>query len=220
MTSTNSTDPQSRLCTAVGAVNCSNRVSVDSSPCAFGQLPLNNLSALNDPFFAQLPAGYNTGLIRQFLPRISSAVVRDRIDESDFPSNCSDSYTPSFFANYSGTAPRMDTNLTEVRTPWYLIACMLEDTRMRPTSQLRLRLDFSEQLYLNLSAQPDLARDDAPDEWSGLFRITMNTTSGYFELPNYMNAGLPGPLLSEAPKDQCGQDCILQGTWADADAGL
>lgn len=207
MTSTSSTDPQSRLWSSPGAVNCTNMTASDNGACAFGQVALSNISALEDPFVAQLPAGYNTGLVRQFLPRINSSVSRERIDETQFPTNCS--HDSIFFANWSTTAPD-----TQIGPSWHLIACMPGEPKSQPITVPSQRYDFSEELYLNLSARNPPVTDAVPvEDLSGLFKVTLRTTSGYFELPNYMNGKRPGPLFSDDPSKHCGRDCILQGDY-------
>lgn len=209
MTSTSSTDPQSRLWSSPGAVNCTNSTASDDGACVFGQVALSNMTALEDPFVAQLPAGYNTGLVRQFLPRINSSVSRERIDETQFPTNCS--YDSTFFANWSTTVLTGWENGTQSGPSWHLIACMPGEQASRPLIPEGQRHDFLEELYLNLSAWNPPSTNPVPAEgWSGLFKVTLSTTSGYFELPNYMNGKRPGPLLSDDPSSHCGRDCFLQ----------
>ncbi|KAK5721864.1 hypothetical protein LTR15_006457 [Elasticomyces elasticus] len=199
MVSTVSTDPQSRLWSASGATNCTGSRSVSNGACAFGQISLSNMKALDDAFVAQLPAGYNTGLIRQFLPRINSSVTRERITEAEFADDCG--YQSTFFANYSTAVLTGYYNGSRSGPSWHLIACMTGESQ-RLISQTRSRQDLREQLYLNLSAyNPPMSTHGAPEHWSGLFRITLDTTSGYFELPNYKRSGLPGPLFPTAPAD-------------------
>ncbi len=90
----------------------------------------------------------------------------------------------------------MPTNVTE--SPW------------KPT---RDRQDFSEELYIKitLSDCPADVIDSIPQSPS-FYRITVNTTAGYFELPNYMNGGVAGPLLDQDPIYKCGIDCFTEGT--------
>lgn len=38
--------------------------------------------------------------------------------------------------------------------------------------------------------------------------MTVNTTAGYFELPNYLNGKVAGFLLKEDPNTMCGDDCF------------
>ena len=211
LTSTASTDPQAHLWSNTGALNCSNITSPGSAACTFGQVSLGNMSQVEDPFLAQLPAGYSTGIVSQFLPRINSSVTRDRISELDFPANCETS-DGSFYANYSTSVLTGWENGTRVGLDWSLIACMPSNQKVSPWTYSRQRQDFTESLYLNLSAWNSPTTDsEAPDQWSGYFRITVNTTAGYFELPNLMNGELPGPLLDDDPNNHCGRDCIAQG---------
>ncbi|TKA29668.1 hypothetical protein B0A49_13865, partial [Cryomyces minteri] len=57
------------------------------------------MSTMIDPFFAQLPYGYNTGLIRQFIPRINSTAKYEVISAVDYPTGC-DKIPGSFFVDY------------------------------------------------------------------------------------------------------------------------
>ncbi|KAF8809808.1 hypothetical protein BYT27DRAFT_7187068 [Phlegmacium glaucopus] len=208
LTYTSSTDVQSCLWTG-SAIKCSN--DTQSGPCALGGITLANMSLLPQPFLAQLPSGYNTGLVRQFLPRINSSATREMITEADFPKNC-DTLPGSFYVNYANTY------LDDFGGPlslvlsygWHLIACMPANQQDSPWKLVRTRQDFSEELYLNLSVMdmPLPVRDGA----TGLFKITVNTTVGFFELPNYMNGQLPGPLLDDDPSHYCDsdRDCIHQ----------
>lgn len=209
MTSTSITDPHSRLWTPSGSLNCTIASVSGDNTCTLGQVSFNNISALEDPFVAQLPAGFSTGLVRQFLPRLNSSIAREKISESAFPSNCS--YDSTFFANYSTSVLTSWDNGTQSRPSWHLMACNPGAQSSRPLKPPRQRHDFSEELYLNLSAwDPPNSESQPPSQWSGLYKITLDTTSGYFELPNYMNNKRPGPLLTGDPSDSCGQDCITQ----------
>lgn len=211
VTSTTSTDPQVRLWTAAGALNCTNSTAQTSNACASGQISLRNMSLLQDPFVAQLPAGYNTGLVRQFMPRINSTVYRERIAPDEFPPDCGNLHN-SFYVNYSDIVMTGFDGGKPVGISWSLVACMPSDQRQSPWRNTQERQDFSEILFLNLSAyapNPTPTTVD-PDLWSGYFKLTMNTTAGYFELPNYMNDQIPGPLLDDAPVSQCGIDCLQQ----------
>jgi hypothetical protein len=215
LTSVSRSDPQVRLWSSSGAVNCTDGISPGHRACVFGQVSLTNMAALDDPFVAQLPAGYSSGLVRQFLPRVNSSATRTRISQAEFPSNCS--YGDSFFANYSNTVENGYMYGEPVASSWHLIACMPGSQPTRPTNCMNGPKEISEQLYLNISAyDPANSPNDDPDSWSGLFKITLNTTSGYFEMPNYMNNRLPGPLLSDSPNNHCGRVCTYQGSGKDS----
>ncbi|RLL98917.1 hypothetical protein CFD26_106193 [Aspergillus turcosus] len=167
------------------------------------QLPtLNNILSLNHSFYAQLPNGFNTGVLRQFAPRVNSTATYETIGASEFPSNC-DSIPGAFYSEYYSE------HLVYERTEsWGVTACMPANLTISPWQTTRDRQDFSETLYLNLT----LTEGDSGDTPPGgkLYRITVNTTAGYFELPNYMNEGVPGPLLEKDPRSLCGADCRYQ----------
>ncbi|CAK1359758.1 unnamed protein product [Cercospora beticola] len=211
LTSTTSTDPQTRLWTADGALNCTGSVGNNNTACAFGQVSLANMSQLHDSFIAQLPAGFSTGLVRQFIPRINSSISRERIPAAAFPAHCERSGN-SFFASYAGTWESGYVNGSLAASSWGVVACMPTDQSKSLWNKTRNRQTISEQLYLNLTALSSNPYKQwwSEDQWSGLFRITLNTTSGYFELPNIMNGGLPGPLLKNGPEAHCGRDCVIQ----------
>jgi hypothetical protein len=106
MAATSNLSPQGRLWTS-RSINCSS--ALESSDMA--ALPLNcvlpnmvfsNLSLLPDPFFAQLPAGHSTGLIRQYLPRTNSTARRTVITETEFSTNCDD-LPHAFHIKYAAT---------------------------------------------------------------------------------------------------------------------
>ncbi|KAF8815773.1 hypothetical protein BYT27DRAFT_7224704 [Phlegmacium glaucopus] len=211
ITSTSKTDLQSGLWTS-SPIICNTPTSKNdntdptSESCALGGITLANMSQLPEPFLAQLPLGYNTGLIRQFLPRINSSATREVITEADFPANC-DTLPGSFYVNYA--------NAREFGN-WSLIACMPANQINSPWKPVRTRQDFSEELYLNLSVSGfGAAPWDPPETRGGLFKIIVNTTAGFFELPNYMNRQLPGPLLDDDPSNYCGIDCVSQGYYLD-----
>jgi hypothetical protein len=72
----------------------------------------------------------------------------------------------------------------------------------------RDRQDFSEELHLNVTVL-NLTSGNIE---SGFYKITLDTTAGYFELPNYMNQGVAGPLLDKDPITVCGDedDCVYE----------
>lgn len=52
-------------------------------------------------------------------------------------------------------------------------------------------------------------KPDSPGTF--FYKVTVNTTAGYFELPNIMNNQTVGPLLVNDPNDLCDSDCVLEG---------
>ncbi|KAJ5671878.1 hypothetical protein N7507_001005 [Penicillium longicatenatum] len=148
-----------------GKVSCAFTDGVTKLPtsCNNGGATFQNLEELSDPFLAQLPSGYNTGLIRQFAPRINSSAHYENISAENFPKNC-DQKDGAFFVEYTNTTDKYFSETWGVR---------------------RVNSTF--------------------------YKVTVNTTGGYFELPNYMNGGSTGSLLDKDPNTLCGNDCEIQG---------
>lgn len=67
-----------------GRTDCETETLVYSE-CSPGIATFANIPDLSDPFLAKLPSGYNTGLIRQYLPRNNSSTT---IVSAEFPGNC------------------------------------------------------------------------------------------------------------------------------------
>lgn len=160
--------------------------------CPQAGATLATWSSFVDPFVAPLPGGFNTGLITQFAPRLNSSVTREFISDSEFPANC-DTLPGAFYAHYYEDAPVTGNS---IQGNWSLMACMPADQSNSPWNATRDRQDISETLYLNISVD-SLNTQGVPNV--GVVRITLNSTLGYFELPNYSNGQLPGPLLSSDP---------------------
>lgn len=66
-----------------------------------------------------------------------------------------------------------------------------------PWKAQHMRQDFREEMYLNIS----LGDDESSSTHAGVYysKISVDTTAGFFELPNYMNGGIAGPLLEDDP---------------------
>lgn len=209
LTATNNVATQGRLWSGQ-SINCSSQIlpfrHIEDRPKActlrFPGKTLGNMSLLPDPFLAQLPSDYGTGLIRQYLLRINSTAQRNVITESE-SSGC-ENQPGAFYVKYGAINPNIW--ITTLWDNWTFIACMPADSTRPPWRLTRDRQDFSESLYLNLSSlatHPEY-RDESPEDLGKYFRITVNTTAGYFELPNYMNGQQPGPLLDLDPTGSCG----------------
>lgn len=131
------------------------------------------------------------------------------------PTGC-DKMPHSFFAHYANSTwpPEEYWNLLDgAPKNWSVQACMPADESVSPWKSTRLRQDFTEVLYLNISVMGyEWIRDRTGSLASGgIAKITSNTTAGYFELPNYMNGEKAGPIIEESPFDLCGNDCEAQG---------
>lgn len=159
-----------------------------------------------DSFVAQLPSGFNTGVLQQFLPRIDSSTDYAAINTDDYPANCS-TMSGAFFVQYSNFSDGLDSG------SWAIEACIPKATS--PWQSTRKRQDFSESLFLNLTLTQNVSRVGytvpASPAVGSLYRLTLNTTAGYFELPNYVNGQSAGNLLPGGPdEDTCGSSCAPQ----------
>jgi len=195
-----------------GQLNCTSQHLPDADMqyfCGRGTT-LGDLSKLPDPFLAELTSSFHTGLVRQFIPRINSTATYEQIPESDFPRGCGNAFG-AFYVNYQNTtlAPVLDTT-------WGLQACMPNDNTIPPWKFNRDRQDFTEELYLNITLA---GHGYGYNEGIGAIpaisyiKITLYTTAGYFELPNYTNKGVAGPLLDKDPftSGACDHTCVNGG---------
>lgn len=173
--------------------------------CNRGGVTLGNMSALESPFLAQLPSGYSTGLIQQFLPRINSTAQYRKIAADEFPEAC-DQIDGSFYVKYFNETDRQHGS----PTAWGIEACMPANLRNTPWKSTRDRQDFTEELYLNITLV-DYEYIGSPSVNNLFYKVTLDTTAGYFELPNYMNGQIAGPLLDKDPNHICGSSCETEG---------
>lgn len=86
--------------------------------------------------------------------------------------------------------------------------CMPGNRTQSPWKNERTRQDIHEELYLkmNFSGDYNVTYADPFKDYlqpiePGIYakKLTLDTTAGYFELPNYKNGGVPGPLISNDP---------------------
>lgn len=170
-----------------------------------------NLSAMNDPFLSPLPNGFNSGLLRQYAPRLNSNTSIRIVQENEYPPNC-DSDPTNFFANYSSVYESYPGSEYSSTQSWVVSACMLGSNTTSPWSATRDRQDFYEVLYINASVR-DTQYTLSPLSNGTLLEVKLHTTAGYFELPSYMNNQTAGPLLEKDPTGDCdegGYGCIRQ----------
>ncbi|KAJ5317150.1 hypothetical protein N7508_001658 [Penicillium antarcticum] len=188
-----------------------------SQDCITGtRLTLGEIADLNDPFIAQLTNTFHTGLVRQYIPRINSSAQYTRIDANGFPSEC-DKIPGSFYVNYSysdgNNTSWSDTGIRwhQELFAWGIRACIPNDITKSPWRPTRDRQDFFEELYLNFT----VANSNMTKAESTFYKVKLDTTAGYFELPNYMNNGVAGHLLDEGPNTTatCGRGTECAWQW-------
>ena len=208
LSSTSATDTQSQLWQSA-AFTCDGKElrdrlfgddhSATPAACGYGAT-LGNISGLVEPFFAQLPSAFSTGLIRQFTPRFDSTATYYTIDAADYPVNCSQREN-GYYVTYIN-------NASDTGHPWSVEVCMPDDLSSTPWKNTRMRQDFLETLFINIS-RADAGQTLEPG--GSLYRIVLHTTAGYFQLPNYMNDEAPGELLEQDPNLFCDDMCEAQG---------
>lgn len=171
---------------------------------------LYNISELNDAFFSPLPNSFSGGVLREYAPRINSSTTVRVIEADEYPSSCSSD--TGLFAHYSSVYDYYPGSTYSMSYNWTISACMLSSNLTSPWSSTRDRQDFYEILYINATI-PDSSYLSSNLKDGKLLEIKMDTTAGYFELPNYMNNQTAGPLHDTDPTRGCKKGdfgCIRQ----------
>lgn len=166
-----------------------------------GGVTLTSMQDTPYAYVAPLSTTFNSGLLRQFSPRMNSSASFDIVDTKDFPSDC-DRLPGAFYTEYR-SVPSESSN-----SSYILQACMPSNqsaSLWTPIDPILLRQDLTEVLYLNISVS-----DSPRDARTNVFRVEMNSTEGYFELPNYFNDNTAGPLLGANASDICDKHCAQQ----------
>lgn len=97
------------------------------------------------------------------------------------PKECNEDQPGVFYVKYASEAKDDEKRIVG---DWALEACMPANQERSPWRATRSRQDFTETLYLNLrSDSPYIADSGVPAKIAGyhVFKITLNTTAGYFE---------------------------------------
>ena len=166
---------------------------------------ITNSSSFNDipisQFIATFPIGTDTGVIRELALRLNVSVRCELVPQSDFPSPCpGDSPFDQTFTNINIST---STPFGDLDHPHYRArVCAPGNIESSPWKDTSDRQDISEELWL------DYQRTLSPAD--SLWGITDggsnytqhcygDSTLGYFELPNYWNGHVVGPLLDKVP---------------------
>jgi len=82
--------------------------------------------------------------------------------------------------------------------------CMPTGVPGSPWKATRDRQDISEEMYMNITfgglVNPSTNDKNPANQ---MFKLVVNTTLGYFELPNYNSSSIAGPLLAKDPHTYC-----------------
>ena len=186
----------------VTRVDCNNDTSWSSNDddkipamtqCSNGGLTYLSLIDQPEAWISQLGYGFSTGVKSyQHIPRVNTSVEVKLIDK--LPAKCN-SQQAVLLMNYAGTATEIvnDTTGEEWTTrDWWVKVCVLdypEEPVFKDTDDSQTLVETA---FLDLY---NWAMGDA--EAHNVSVITMSTTVGYFELPNYDNDNVPGPLLQK-----------------------
>ncbi|KAJ5175919.1 uncharacterized protein N7482_001796 [Penicillium canariense] len=134
-----------------------------------------------------------TGLLQQFAPRINSTAKWENNSDAMLPADCH----PSSDALYLHYMYQHDDGLG-----YDIQICMPGNVSKSPWKNQKNRQNISEELYLRMNFSNSESSWFSPlGVKSGLYsrKLTLQTTMGYFELPNYANDGFPGPLIEGDP---------------------
>lgn len=155
-----------------------------------------------DSWFTELPNNYNTGTYRSIAPRYNSSTSSELVPVDEFPSNCSS--TPVYFytsLNYT-EPPGYGDPYDEPIDPVQIQVCMPADMTGSPWSASNASQEITETLYIHINTSYLALLDGNNGILNNTYKITMTTTTGWFELPNLWNKGVPGPII-ENPNVTC-----------------
>lgn len=166
---------------------------------------ITNSSSFNDipkeQFIAAFPVGTDTGVLRDLTLRLNVSVGCSLVPQSDFPSKCPGAYPLS--QTFSNINISTSTPFGDLAHPRYRARiCAPGNMGFSPWKDTADRQDISEEFWLDYQRTPQPS-DDVLGITDGGSNYTQhcygNSTLGYFELPNYWNGHVAGPLLEKVP---------------------
>jgi len=151
-----------------------------------GFLTYLSLANETEVWQSELSNGFATGIKpNQYLPRVNSSVSIELID--GMPSSCTPEGS-ALLVSYAGRSTGHNVTVYD----WAVQACVPEYTTELLFNDTDNAQTLVETAYLDL-----YTRSIKDRSLHNITKITISTTVGYFELPNYNNNNLPGPLLKE-----------------------
>ena len=160
--------------------------------------PLSTIARRNW-FISSFPAGTDTAILPQLALRINSSIGCQAIPTQSFPEVCPGPNPFEIVYSYAETAPTVKNH----DTPSFDFSiCVPGDSEYSPWGSGRDRQDISEEMYLSLYQ----AENITGQEISLTYHCVLNTTAGYFELPNYWDNHAAGNILADWPEDEIYQD--------------
>lgn len=133
----------------------------------------------------------NIGIFRQLGMRMNSSSTCINEDPSDFPATCFRERPFASDLRLRGLDIRICAPGDYEKTPWMLS---------------RDSQDIPEELWIDLTVDPSAADVETMELQWGLSNFTLhctvNTSRGYFEIPNLHTKNNPGPLLEKWPSEK------------------
>lgn len=167
---------------------------------------ITSSSSFNDiskeQFLATFPVGTTTGVLRDLALRLNMSVSCTLVPQSDFPSTCpGDNPLCQAFSNINVST---STPFGDSTHPRYRVRiCAPGNINDSPWKNTADRQDISEEFWLDYQRTFQRADGGVWGITDGGSNYTQhcygNSTLGYFELPNYWNKNVPGPLLDKIP---------------------
>ena len=176
-----------------------------SSITSVGQNIVNTSSFNEIPmtqFIATFPVGTDTGVLRDLALRLNLSVSCDLVPQTDFPSQCPGGFPlDQTFTNINIST---STPFGDLAHPRYRARiCAPGNVLSSPWKDTSDRQDISEEVWIDYQRTPSPAEGGVWGITDGGSNYTQhcygNSTLGYFELPNYWNGHVIGPLLDKVP---------------------
>ena len=167
---------------------------------------LNQSSSFNEipntQFIATFPVGTDTGVLRDLALRLNVSVSCDLVPQSEFPSPCPGDYPLA--QTFTNIKPSFLTPFGDLRHPRYRARiCAPGNALSSPWNNTADRQDIIEELWLDYQRTPQPADGGVWGIIDGGINYTQHcygkSTLGYFDLPNYWNGHVAGPLLDKVP---------------------
>lgn len=136
-------------------------------------------------FVAGVETNTTTGVMRQHAMRLNSTVECQSVARSQFPEHCEGD------APFTASFGRGDELSVRVCVPGTIGKC--------PWSLSRNRQDIEEHLYIDIVEIWKDRSDNNTVDNNLTIHCSAQTTRGYFELGNYRNGNINGPLLHKWP---------------------
>ena len=167
---------------------------------------INNSSSFieiaNKQFVADFAVGTNTVVLRDLVLRLNMSIDCLLVPQSDFPSTCPGNFPPSqTYSNFNSSD--FSAPFGDFGNPRYRVRiCAPGDTTSSPWKDIPDRQDIIEEFWLEYqrtSGSPSSVWGFTDTGSNYTQHCYGNSTLGYFELPNYWNGNVAGPLLDKVP---------------------